>query len=146
MAPSAQASSPCMKYQPGGNALFTFFNCMGFFSFSLFYVDGQIRAEHLALKTAGAEFRVGDDHRLKPLLGNFRRFFKDLLGTNFQTNITSFAPFLVEVDGDRLFLPVGAFFQGIAPPFYPARPHPLLPSRSRDGVGVDRWKNCLTPL
>ncbi len=95
-------------------------------------MDGQVRTKHLALKTASAEFRVGNDHGLKSLFGNFRGFLKDLLRACFETNIAPLAPFLVEVDGYRLFLFVGGFFQGAALPSCPVPSKSLLPCRSRE--------------
>jgi hypothetical protein len=86
------------------------------FSFSLFYVNSQVGTEHLALKTASAEFRAGHNHRLKPFLGYLRRFLEDFLGTHFETDIASFTPFVVEMDGDGFLLFARAFLQFVSPP------------------------------
>jgi hypothetical protein len=70
----------------------------------LFHVNGQVRAKHLALKAAGALLGVGGDDRVKPLFRNFFRFFEDLLRADFDTDIASLAPFLIDMNPGNLFL------------------------------------------
>jgi hypothetical protein len=67
-------------------------------------VDGQIRAKHLALQAAGAFFGMDDGHGIEPLVGNFLRFLEDLLGANFETDVASLAPFLINMDMGNFFL------------------------------------------
>ena len=54
---------------------------------------------------------MGYEDGLEPLLRDFRGFFKNLLGAGFDTDVASFAPLLVEMNGDRLFPFLRAFFQ-----------------------------------
>jgi hypothetical protein len=67
-------------------------------------VNGEVRAKHLALKAAGALLGVGGDDRVKPLIRNFFRFFEDLLRADFDTDIASLAPFLIDMNLGNLFL------------------------------------------
>jgi hypothetical protein len=83
----------------------------GGFSILLLHVDGQIRAKHLALQAGRALLRVGDEHRGKPLLRNFFGFLEDLFGADFETDVASFAPFLVDMNVAHLFLLTLFFFQ-----------------------------------
>jgi hypothetical protein len=83
----------------------------GGFSILLLYVDGQVRAKHLALQAGRALLRMGDEHRGKPLLRNFLGFVEDLFGTDFETDVTSLAPFLVDMNVAHLFLLTLFFFQ-----------------------------------
>jgi hypothetical protein len=75
------------------------------------HVDGQIRAKHLALQAGRALLRVGDEHRVKPLLRNFLGFLEDFFGTDFETDVASLAPFLVDMNVAHLFLLTLFFFQ-----------------------------------
>jgi hypothetical protein len=63
------------------------------------------------LQADRASLGAGDAHRLEPLFGNFPGFFKDFLGANFQADIASLAPFLVQANDRGLFRLSGAFFQ-----------------------------------
>jgi hypothetical protein len=61
-------------------------------------VNGQVRAKHLALKAAGALLWMGGDDGVKPLIRNFFRFFEDLLRADFDTDVASLAPFLIDMN------------------------------------------------
>jgi hypothetical protein len=84
----------------------------GGFSILLLHVDGQVRAKHLALQAGRALLRMGDEDRGKALLRNFLGFLEDFFGTDFETEITTLAPFLVDLDLAHLFLLTLFFFQG----------------------------------
>jgi succinyl-CoA synthetase alpha subunit len=53
---------------------------------------------------------------LKPLFGHLRRFLEDLWGAHFETDVASFTPFVVEMDGDGFLLFARAFLQFAGPP------------------------------
>jgi hypothetical protein len=83
----------------------------------------------------GASFGMGDLHRMKSFLRNLWGLFKDLLGTDFKAEITTFAPLLVKANGDCLLLFLLFLFHGAFPLWQPPKKDDLVKSHPADGKG-----------